>query len=125
MPDGDDLPTDPIAQTTPVPRPVTIAALRDEATPAQDEEVVTRLSTSGGQHWGINLGRYGSRFAAEKILLRTALSETATLDGALRKVVRGSQGFDATFSGLTRDTADLACRRLQARQITCFMVGPS
>jgi D-alanyl-D-alanine carboxypeptidase len=113
-----------IALTTPVPRPVSIAALRDTATPAQEEEVVTRLSTSGGRHWGINLGRYGSRFAAEKILLRTALSETATLDGALRKVIRGTQGFDATFHGLTRDTAELACRRLQARQMTCFMMGP-
>ncbi|WP_375257383.1 serine hydrolase [Citreimonas sp.] len=112
------------AITTPVLRPVSIAALRDTATPARDEEVVTRLSTSGGRHWGINLGRYGSRFAAEKILLRTALSETATLDGALRKVVHSNQGFDATFHGLSRDTAELACRRLQARQVTCFMMGP-
>ncbi|SDY21544.1 D-alanyl-D-alanine carboxypeptidase family protein [Citreimonas salinaria] len=114
----------PAAITTPVLRPVTIAALRDAATPAQDEEIVTRLSTSGGRHWGINLGRYGSRFAAEKILLRTALSETATLDGALRKVVHSNRGFDATFHGLSRDTAELACRRLQARQVTCFMMGP-
>jgi len=26
--------------------------------------------------------------------------------------------------GLTRDTADLACRRLQSRQFTCFMIEP-
>jgi D-alanyl-D-alanine carboxypeptidase len=26
--------------------------------------------------------------------------------------------------GLTRETADLACRRLQAKQITCFMIQP-
>ncbi|WP_368667724.1 D-alanyl-D-alanine carboxypeptidase family protein [Salipiger sp. PrR002] len=89
------------------------------------QEVVTRVSTSGGRHWGINVGRYPSRYAAEKILLKTALMETATLDGSLRKVVDRSSGFDANFMGLSRETADLACRRLQARQVTCFMIGPS
>ncbi|WP_425100331.1 serine hydrolase [Tropicibacter sp. S64] len=101
------------------------AEIRDTATPAREAEVVTRLSTSGGRHWGINIGRYPSRFDAEKILLKTALTETASLDGALRKVNKGNRGFDANFMGLTRDQADLACRRLQARQITCFMIGPS
>jgi D-alanyl-D-alanine carboxypeptidase len=88
-------------------------------------EVVTRVSTSGGRHWGINVGRYSSRFAAEKALLKTALAEVETLDGSLRKVVNGSRGYDANFMGLTRENADLACRRLQARQVTCFMIGPS
>lgn len=89
------------------------------------QEVVTRVSTSGGRHWGINVGRYGSRYAAEKVLLSTALTEMTTLDGALRKVVKGAQGFDAHFLGMTRESADLACRRLQARDISCFMVGPA
>ena len=35
-----------------------------------------------------------------------------------------SGGFDATFVGLTQDQADLACRRLQARAIQCFTMGP-
>ncbi|SHH27033.1 D-alanyl-D-alanine carboxypeptidase family protein [Cognatishimia maritima] len=90
-----------------------------------EPQVVTRLSTSGGRHWGINVGRYGSRYAAEKMLLKTALAEMSTLDGSLRKVVKSSRGFDANFMGLTRETADLACRRLQARQVSCFMIGPS
>ena len=93
--------------------------------PVEEQEVVTRVSTSGGRHWGINVGRYPSRYAAEKVLLKTALMETATLDGSLRKVVNRSSGFDANFMGLSRETADLACRRLQARQVTCFMIGPS
>ena len=97
-------PTQPAAETGPV--------------------VVTRASTSGGKHWGINVGRYPSRYAAEKVLLKVALAEMATLDGTLRKVVRSSKGFDANFAGMTRDTADLACRRLQARGTTCFMMGP-
>ena len=91
----------------------------------QEPQVVTRLTTSGGRHWGINVGRYTSRYAAEKMLLKTALSEMTTLDGSLRKVVKSSRGFDANFMGLSRETADLACRRLQARQISCFMIGPS
>ncbi|TNF19592.1 MAG: D-alanyl-D-alanine carboxypeptidase [Rhodobacteraceae bacterium] len=91
----------------------------------QVQEIITRVSTSGGRHWGINIGRYGSHFAAEKVLLKTALTEMSTLDGALRKVVKRKAGFDANFMGLNRETADLACRRLQARNITCFMIGPS
>lgn len=90
----------------------------------QEREIVTRLSTSGGRHWGINVGRYPSRYSAEKVLVKTALAEMATLDGSLRKVVNRKGGFDANFMGLTRESADLACRRLQARQITCFMIGP-
>lgn len=88
------------------------------------QEVVTRVSTSGGRHWGVNVGRYPSRYAAEKILLKTALAEMSTLDGSLRKVVRRPQGFDANFLGMTRETADLACRRLAARNVSCFMIGP-
>lgn len=103
----------------------TSAAATTSIASEAEPEVVTRLSTSGGHHWGVNVGRYPSRYAAEKILLKTALSEMATLDGALRKVVRRPQGFEAHFVGMTRDTADLACRRLQARNVTCFMVGPA
>ncbi len=101
----------------------TSSASAPEADP--EPEVVTRLSTSGGRHWGVNVGRFPSRYQAEKVLLKTALTEMSTLDGALRKVVRRPQGFDAHFVGMTRDTADLACRRLQARNLTCFMVGPA
>lgn len=89
-----------------------------------EPEVVTRVSTSGGRHWGVNVGRYGSRYKAEKVLLQTALTEMSSLDGSLRKVVRRPTGFDANFMGMTRDGADLACRRLQSRNMTCFMIGP-
>jgi D-alanyl-D-alanine carboxypeptidase len=90
-----------------------------------EQEIVTRMSTSGGRHWGVNVGRFPSRSAAEKVLITTALAEMSTLDGSLRKVVQRPQGFDANFLGMTRDTADLACRRLAARNVSCFMIGPS
>ncbi|NNE53078.1 MAG: D-alanyl-D-alanine carboxypeptidase [Sulfitobacter sp.] len=109
--------------TRPAMRPQAIAQVKPAKKVVQ-QEVVTRVSTSGGRHWGVNVGRYPSRFAAEKILLKTALAEMDTLDGTLRKVVRRPQGFDANFLGMTRESADLACRRLNARNISCFMVGP-
>jgi D-alanyl-D-alanine carboxypeptidase len=101
----------------------TISPAKADKKPAQ-QEVVTRVSTSGGRHWGVNVGRFPSRNAAETVLVKTALSEISTLDGTLRKVVQRPQGFDANFLGMTRETADLACRRLVARNVSCFMIGP-
>ena len=103
---------------------VIIGAQPKAQKPAAPQEVVTRVSTSGGRHWGVNVGRFGSRHAAEKVLIKTALAEMATLDGSLRKVIRKPQGFDANFLGMTRETADLACRRLKARNVSCLMIGP-
>lgn len=111
------------ATLRPTLRPTTTAPAQVQKKPAE-QEIVTRVSTSGGRHWGVNVGRYPSRFAAEKILLKTALTEMATLDGSLRKVVRRPQGFDANFLGMTREGADQACRRLAARNVSCFMIGP-
>ena len=93
-----------------------------DAAPVQ--EVVTRVSTSDGRHWGVNIGRYPTEYKARQVLLKTALSEMSALDGSLRKVVRRPAGFDANFMGMTREAADVACRRLQARKLTCFMIGP-
>ncbi len=87
------------------------------------QEIVTRISTSGGRHWGVNVGNFPSRFEAERVLLRVALNEMSSLDGSLRRVVQRTGGYDANFMGLTREGADLACRRLQARGTSCFMIG--
>lgn len=119
------------AQATPI-APSDVAEVRPTVRPEEtaaaaeaEPEVVSRLSTSGGRHWGVNIGRYPSRYHAEKVLLQTALTEMSSLDGSLRKVVQRPHGFDANFMGMTRDSADLACRRLAARNVTCFMIGPS
>ncbi len=116
----------------PQARPTAVAAEVAQAiaiatpTPAPQpdvQEIVTRISTSGGRHWGINVGRYASRYEAERVLLKVALNEMSSLDGSLRRVVQRSGGFDANFMGLSREGADLACRRLQARGTSCFMIG--
>ena len=118
----------------PAPRPETSSTSADEpvvalaSAPPQPlpdaSEVVARASSSGGRHWGIAIGRYPSRFAAEKELLKTALAEMATLDGALRKVAPKEGGFAATFLGLSEDQAQLTCRRLAARGAPCETLGP-
>jgi len=91
---------------------------------AEAPEVITRMSSSGGRHWGVSLGRYGSRAEAERLLMRMQLAESATLGEGLRKVLQKTGGYDANFLGLTQDQADLACRKLAARMVPCFTMGP-
>ncbi len=119
------------ATMTPLPTPrarpeeIVLASLTTtEPVPEEPLEVVTRVSTSGGRQWAINVGNYPSRYAAERILLQTALVEMNTLDEALRKVVQRKGGYDANFVGMTEEMAQLACRRLEARQTECSVVGP-
>ncbi|MDM8166277.1 D-alanyl-D-alanine carboxypeptidase family protein [Roseovarius sp.] len=113
---------------TPELRPESIVlASREIGEPKGDpeQEIVERVSTSGGRHWGITVGRYPSQYKARKVLLQIALNEMSTLDGSLRKVLKRNSGYDANFMGMTRETAELACRRLQAKKITCFMIEPT
>lgn len=91
---------------------------------AAEQEVITRISTSGGRYWGVNVGRFNSSYDAERALLKTQLTESATLNDGLRKVVQKGGAFDANFMGLSQEQADLACRRLQARAVQCFTIGP-
>ena len=123
----DEIPTDIVltsASATVAPAVTGPAAGSGEnATPAT--EVVRRtVSTSDPRVWGVHVGRYGSRFDAERALIQTALVEISALDGALRRVQPRSGGFEAHFVGLTREQADLACRRLQARDRMCFTLAP-
>ena len=102
---------------------VLAAVLQANPTPTESQ-IVTRISTSGSKLWGVNVGRYNSRYQAERVLLRVALNEMSTLDGSLRRVNQSSLGYQANFMGLTQEGAERACARLQARGTTCFMIGP-
>ena len=130
------------AQPPPMPRPEPVAAEGGSGTKTafptprpdrplapdpeeRDREVVARPSSSGGRDWGINIGSFDSMDEAESALIRTALAEVETLDGVERTVIRNPQGYDANFVGMTKESADLACRRLAARQLGCRMIGPS
>lgn len=104
--------------------PIFDSSAKAGAGSAAEAETVTRISTSGGRHYGINVGRFNTRTGAESALTKTLLAESATLKGALRKVVEGNRGgYEANFMGLSQDQADLACARLQARGTQCFAIG--
>ncbi len=121
--------TQPVQLVAGSPKPKRKAPIYDEVVLAAAEdtssaEVVTRVSTSGGRHWGVNVGRFNSHGEAERALLKIQLAESATLGSGLRKVTQKSGGFDANVLGLGQEEADLACRRLQARSVQCFTMGP-
>lgn len=92
--------------------------------PPESAPQVIRLSTSNARHFGVNLGKFGSRSEAERVLLKTQLAESMTLNEGLRKVVQRGGAWHANFMGLTQEQADLACRRLQARGTQCFTLAP-
>ena len=106
------------------PLPFQVADAAEVAEAEAAAEVVTRVSTSGGRHWGINVGRFNTWGEADRVLMKTQLAESATLGASLRKVVQKSGGFDANFLGLGQEEAERACARLQARGVQCFTMGP-
>ncbi len=115
----------PGSSLVPKARPAKFTRQQTVSAKPLEPEIVARLSTSGGQNWAINVGRFSTQFSAEKMLIKTALAEISTLNGSLRKVQKGKLGFEATFVGLNQDTADRACERLTARNVTCTVIGPS
>ena len=118
-----------IPSVAPKPRPMQLKEIAPVSAIASvqpaEPEVVTRFSTSGDRHFGVNVGTYGSEYEARKVLLRTALTELEMLDGALRKVVKTSRGYNANFLGMTAEMATMTCRRLEARGTDCKTTGPS
>ena len=100
-----------------------VTAPEEEVAAEESQEVVVVMSTSGGRHFGVNVGEFASRYDAEKALLKTALAESATLNEGLRKTTQSGGAWRASFMGLTEEQAELACRRLSARAIPCETVG--
>jgi D-alanyl-D-alanine carboxypeptidase len=116
----------PLAAAAPEePLTVLLPLPEEEQVAAAEPEVITRLSTSGGQrNWGIALGRHASRGDAEKVLMKTMLTDSVALSDGLRKVTARSGGYDATVLGLSESQAALACRRALARAQDCVVLGP-
>ena len=101
------------------------ATLRTQLEQHHTTTTVTRASSSGSRLFGVSLGPQPSHHAAERLLLRTALSEIGTFDQALRRIAQRSGGYEARFQGLTEDQAARACARLTARAIPCGPFGPA
>lgn len=111
-----------------VTRGLTIAELSTPPRLAPTEDglrVVARMSTSIPSQWSIRVGAFSTRSAAEKRLLRTALKDLSSLEGALRKVVSRRGRFQADFVGLTEERAMRACSRLNAWQQSCTPISPN
>ena len=87
-------------------------------------KTISRLTSSGQKDWGIDIGTYPNQFTADKVLIKTALSEMVSLEGSLRKVVKNKYGFRATFLGLSENKAGQACKRLRNRNINCDIISP-
>ncbi|MEH6360860.1 MAG: SPOR domain-containing protein, partial [Amylibacter sp.] len=83
---------------------------------------------TSGRAWSVQLGAYGSKFEAEKTLLKTALSNLGPLDDAERRIspasVNGARLYRARFVGLSQADANKTCARLRARSQTCVTVSP-
>mgnify|MGYP001336774735 CR=1 FL=1 len=84
----------------------------------------TVVSTRGGtDQWSVSVGRFATRWQAEKVLLRTALQQVDLLSGAKRQIVSKATGFEVQFVGLSQSKAELACQRLTARDERCTAFG--
>ncbi len=127
--DGGEPPVNPTllaAQEPPNDDNLVLVAVAPEPRRAEQEPViVTRISSQGDTQWGVNVGLYGSRYQAERVLLKTALKETSMLEGTLRKAQKTSRGFEANFLGMSREAAEMACQRLEARRAKCSVISPS
>ena len=114
-------PSDPVLATAIV---LTTSGTDEVAAPPPMPEIVTRVSTSGGRLWSVELGQYSSRFDAERVLLRLALSEAGTLGTGVRRVTPSRGRFSAEVHSLSQDEAALACTRLIARDHPCAVIDP-
>jgi len=93
---------------------------------SEDLIIVSRDSSPQIKNWKVNLGLHNTRFQAEKSLLKAALHEILLLEGAKRKVMNKTRGFEATFTNLTKNKALKACVKLLARNFeNCQAQGPA
>ena len=112
----------------PAPRRDNLKAVAKEIAFATNEPRIVPVVSEGDTTWSVNLGTYGSRNAAERLLLVAALQDLAALDGAMRKIEttqkQGRRVHRAMFVGMTRQNAERACTRLNARETPCIPLSP-
>lgn len=102
---------------------LTRAEIADMQVAAPEVEMISRDSSNNPRVYGINAGRYNSRATADRVLIQVIVGEASVLEGGVRRIDQTARGWEANVVGLTRETAELACRRLQARGIGCETIG--
>ena len=117
----------PVQTDMPAPPPraerIILASLAPDTVDAPAPQGISRKG-SDSRAWRVSLGVFRSHAEAEQILLRTALQDSATRGNASSRVANTRRGYEANFLGMTRETAELACGRLAARQQHCQVIGP-
>ncbi len=116
--------------STPVRRPAGFAASAPVKV-ASLSPVVPALPVTPAHEfgdWAVQIGTYRNRVNTEKLLLKTALMDLDSLEGATRKVevtqVSGISMYRARFVGLSQSDAQKACARLQSRGNACEVIAP-
>lgn len=107
-----------------MPTIVLTTSTSEAVQPPPMPEIVSRASTSGVGDWAVELGLHPSRFDAERVLLRLALAESATLGSGDRQVTPRSGRFAAEIHNLSQEAAETACLRLVARNQPCSVMTP-
>ncbi|MEM8553425.1 MAG: D-alanyl-D-alanine carboxypeptidase family protein [Pseudomonadota bacterium] len=83
------------------------------------EQVVISTKSPNAGGWGVRVGKFPTRWHAERVMLQTALKETDLLQSTEQRVVQQSQGFEVQFVGLSEQAAQLTCRRLGTSDHGC------
>ena len=71
---------------------------------------------------GINLGRFPTKHAADRHLMKVALMEFSTLALARKDIRHHRNAFEARFVGMSPQDAQKACARLTAQSVGCDLL---
>ncbi|WP_240722257.1 serine hydrolase [Poseidonocella sp. HB161398] len=114
----------PAGMERPEPRPAVTFSTSDMTLEDQaSAQPVTVSTVDGPEGWSVSVGRYSSRWQAERALLRTALQQVDLLANAKRAVVSKPTGYEVQFVGLSEADAQQTCQRLTARDERCSAHG--
>lgn len=120
---------DPVIENTIVAAVTVAHTQQGYIEPEQDtNRIVSRANEARGGGWSVQVGAYKTRYKAQKTLLRTALADLNSLEGAHRKIlgatVDGRHVYRARFIGVSESSARKACARLNARNKPCSIIPP-
>lgn len=119
---------DAALESSPKPQPrsetIVVGTGTDDGPERKPTERIARASSSGGQSWGVSLGRFKTRDQADERLVQIAMQESALLDGALRHVRESSKGYEAQLVGLSQTSATQTCARIADQGLRCDVTAP-
>ncbi len=115
----------------PIRRPFLGNSVALEAVAPEPEMAATTRVTalSGGGNYAVQVGAFRLRGQAERLLIQTALVDLESFGDARQSIepamIQGVSMYQARFVGMSADTAEKACARLQALQSDCTIIAPA